>query len=251
MAAVPTALDSDPGASSQAHTSDWTTGLFTPAAGGVLVIGACGFHDGTSPTRVTSDETIGVSGGSLTWTKRVGEIYNGGDWGGVFVVYTAPVGGSPSEMSITIDLDDPDSGSSEWYMGWNVFEITGHDSDTPAQTPLGEAEAKGGGDSESHTHDLGAAPTSGELVVGIFFAENDTSGTFAVPTGFTANSNLSGVNAHSAVFHRDDTTDDEIICTDLGQGVFWVFSADLVYAAAAAAAVYPPFPSSRNRRVRI
>ena len=228
MAWARTARTSDPGATSSEPT--WTTASFTPTADSLLVITVGLMHNGNS-TAAADTEVISVSGGSLTWTERTG---NDGDsrvtgvWGGQHAVFTAPVGGSPSSMTIVIDIDS--AAGVDWFPGWIVLDITGHDITTPiaaANPPNSSSERKSGDDAETHTHTLTNAPESGNLVLVTMATQNDVSSPYTIPTGFTSITNLSGVNAHSFVAYHETTTTAAITCDDLGDDVFLVMASGL------------------------
>lgn len=235
MAWARTARTSDPGASSSEPT--WTTASFTPTADSLLVITVGLMHDGNS-TAPADTEVISVSGGSLTWTERTG---NDGDsrvtgvWGGQHAVFTAPVGGSPSSMTIVIDVDS--AAGVDWFPGWIVLDVTGHDVTTPiaaANPPNSSSERKSGGDAETHTHTLTNAPESGNLVLVTMACQNDVSSPYTIPTGFTSITNLSGVNAHSFAADHETTTTAAITCDDLGDDVFLVMASGLEFTPASA-----------------
>lgn len=203
-------------------SAPWTTGSFTPTADSLLVVAADVEHQSANGDPLTIDDSVG-----LTWTLRESGGHDD-QWGGEHAVWTAPVGGSPVSMTVEVDY----AGNGSTWPGIQVFDITGHDVDTPIADSSTIFEQFGGGDSQVQTITLSGAPTSGELVIGIFMAQNDVSGTFAEPSGFTVLSNLSDTSVHSMVVYRDDTTDDEIACTDLGEDIWWSFGTGLVIAAA-------------------
>ena len=251
MAWARVARTSDVGASSQEPT--WAAASFTPTADSLVVISVGLMHDGNS-TSPADDEVISVSDDqSLTWTKRAGNDSNSretGDWGGQHAVFTAPVGGSPSAMVITIDIDS--AAGVDWFGGWNVFDITGHDVASPVVAGNSSHQRHDGGNSETHTHNLGQAPVSGNLVVAFFHAQNDSSNTFTTPSGYTDITNLSLSNAHSLSCYHETTIATAIECTDLGQQIYTTMASGVEFLlAGAAATVYPPFPPRPRRRVRL
>lgn len=134
--------------SQEPFVAGWTTASFTPTPDSLLVISVGLAHDGNS-AGTDSDELISISDSeSLTWTKRAGEQYVTGAWGGVHAVFTAPVGGSPSSMTIDIDIDS--AAGVDYFGGWNVYDVTGHDVTTPiaaANPPNTSSSRKAGGDS--------------------------------------------------------------------------------------------------------
>jgi hypothetical protein len=153
-------------------------------------------------------------------------------------------------MTATFDIGN--FGTDEFYPGWKVFSITGHDVADPVAQAGSNAASKGGGDSESHTTaTLGSAVTTGNLLLGLFHAQNDVSAAFTTPSGFTAHDNLTGTFMHNVAFYRDDTTAQSVTCTDLGQTVWFVLATVLEINAAAAGAVYPPYPRRQNSLVRM
>ena len=235
MAWARVARASDPGAGHQEPT--WTVASFTPTADCIIEIsvGLMQWGDGTLQD---DDEIITVSDDqSFTWTTRTGMQYVTGVWGGVHAVFTAPVGGSPSATVITIDIDS--AAGVEYFGGWNVFDITGHDVASPIRQANATSARLSGGNAESHLHTLTLDPVSGNLVVVTFHSQNDGSGTYTVPTGYTAITNLSAVNAHSLSAYHEATTDDEITSSDLGQQVYLVMASGLEYAPPAADLVIP------------
>lgn len=127
---------------------------FTPANGSLLVAVYEGcYHASGSPLTNAS-----VSGGGLTWTKRVETTY---DWFGnerTFVtIWTAPVAtGSSTTVSAS------NSGASSDGTMLQVFEITGQDASPIGATATGQ---QGTTSDTTFSMDLSAAPASDSWVV--------------------------------------------------------------------------------------
>lgn len=105
-------------------TGSWTSGSFTPSANSLLVVSARAVHSANENGSIGTNLTI--SGGGLTFTKRVivdDQTY----WGSGIAIFTAPVGGSPSSMTLTLDCG---SANIHVYTA-HVVDYTGYDTGTP------------------------------------------------------------------------------------------------------------------------
>jgi len=230
---------SSPGATEDV-TGDLTTASFTPPANSLLIIGINFIDNGAHDSGITYTVTDSDSG---TWTARGALQQTLGSFDMHHQCFSTPIDGTPVSMTVTMDVSND-----AWQHGdgFVIDAITGHDTADPfVQTPISNSADKGGGDSESHTTAvLPSAVTSGNALVAFFCANNEVSGTFTVPSGFNAPHNLSGTEAHSAIFERDDTTATSVACTDLGQSIENV--AATVFEIRVAAAVAAPIVRRRQ-----
>jgi hypothetical protein len=89
--AAPTITEPTPAIASTANATSYATASFTPSANSLLIVASRGAATGT--------DVNSVSGGSLTWTEQ--KSFAVGTHR--VMLHTAPVGGSPSAMTITVD----------------------------------------------------------------------------------------------------------------------------------------------------
>lgn len=82
-------------------TGAYSTGSFTPPANSLLVVFVSMMGNGTSGDLGTPT----ISGGGLTFTLR-GSARSDVSWSRRVNVFTAPVGASPSSMTVTVDDND-------------------------------------------------------------------------------------------------------------------------------------------------
>jgi hypothetical protein len=192
---------------------------FTPTANSrvfVFAVAQCDDHNNGYAWSIS---------GSTGWTQL--DVSGSFDWDGFssfdgqVIGWWKDVGASPSAESLTID---PNSGSTNTYfISVGAFDVTGFDSGTPfAQASVDNGATEGGtGDSSGHnaTLTLGANPTNGNLVVGVYGAGADSGGGFSIPTGYTALINQNQAYTQLGVFYRTDTTSPSIVCSDVGNDV--------------------------------
>lgn len=156
---------------------------FTPPANSLLVVSIDVFID--------ADDTagLGISGGGLTYTLRSGVVRS--DNGGfapsdypIFEMWTAPVGGSPSSMQVTITFP---SGSTIILMDMHIVAYTGYN----VGSPIGATgsfnntfNTTGQDDSESIT--LNASPASTSFVfASMHCGANSAAGPITQGVGWT------------------------------------------------------------------
>ena len=232
MALVVTGRGNDTGAGASG-TANKTTASFTPSANSLLVMVATVQREGhTTASAWTISDTAW-----LTWTQRALSSNIAGNFGGDIILWTAPVGASPAAMTITID---PFATTITGWIGYALFDITGHDTTTPLPQSAVANTTTSTGNSVSLTVTLGSAPTSGNLVIGVFTGQNDAAGGFTSISGFTELYNPTTANDHVGVWYRTNTTTAAITCTDLGQSVNWGAAVALEIAAAGGGAAAPP-----------
>lgn len=223
MAFALTSRISDTGGSASQNK---TTASFTPTANSLLVVATSAQRE----SHTTASSWSISDSASLTWTSRALSSNITGSFGGDLQVWTAPVGGSPASMTVTVD---PWATTVTGWIGIEIFDITGHNTTTPLAQAATTNTTTSTGNAVSLTATLGASPTNGNLVLGIFTGQNDASGAFAAISGFTQLSAPSGTFDHIGIWYRSDTTTAAITQSDLGQSVNWGAAAAMEIAAAA------------------
>lgn len=134
--------------------------------------------------------TPSVSGGSLTWTKNDDfDIGAGGDNDANYIfrhwLFEAPVGGSPSSMTVTMDGYGVTCDSAYGYV---IVAVEGAVSEFVQTAIVDPADNSGGTGASSQTADLDFVrpPASGNLQLYAAFGDtDDTTSTFNLPTGWT------------------------------------------------------------------
>lgn len=176
-----------------------TKSSFTPSNNSLLVAVAGGVVEGTGdPTAGTS-----ISGGSLTWTKRVTAYYEDTPfgWGSILEIWTAPVA---TGSSMTVVWDPNSSTDACWV---NVSEYTGYNTGSP----IGTSGTTGGeGTFGAYGLTLPANPASDSyLVAGVCLdAYNGGSPTdpTTTGTGWTELYETGAVETYGNVMSRTGTT---------------------------------------------
>lgn len=169
-------------------------------------------------------------GDALTFTKinSHGDVTPGFLWGSTNgfwtggAVYSAPVGGSPSAFTVTVDGA---GGSTTAYHSVVCLDITGHNTTTPiVQTNRNGARINPESSSTAGSVTLTSAPAAGNLIVVAFMCGTDTAGAVASPTAgagktFTTVTAQSPAFCTTGVFYRvaDGTESTTITTSDLGQ----------------------------------
>jgi hypothetical protein len=203
-----------------------STGSFTPPANSILTFHV--FWFGTVNHTTTG---LSVSGGSLTWTRQSGIIRpdNGGMAPSFFPlheVWTAPVGGSPSSM--TISLGSP---TGEIFYDAHVIAYTGYDTGTPIGA-TGTGTNPGQGNHTSFSITLGAAPASTSFVVAsLAVGANNAAGPVTPGAGWTelydwvsADTGGLGFQSESRTSSTSTSVDWADIDTNGGLGTAWGLS---------------------------
>ena len=191
-----------------------TSSSFTPPANSTTYVWAATESDNHM---ATYDWQISNTAG-LTYTRV---IQTGvGAWSGGFsgyracgVLFSAPVGGSPSAMTVTVD---PWSTTNEmWWPQLHIFHIEGPHEIVQI---VGNAETEGQTDTETHTTGtLGTAVTSGNLALLLHEAGGDGPVGSTMPSGWT-NVASNSTDRHTAIWKRTDFTGTSETITDLGSG---------------------------------
>ena len=211
------ALTSRASGSGPSSAQTTTSSSFTPSANSTLVA----FANGIRGNHLTPINWSITDSAGLTWTKQAETTdADGGQFGGTTAVWTAEVGASPSSMTVTFD---PFAGGTQLgYVGFEIFDIVGPSGPVSlAQSPgTNQAGGYSGSNTGSLAVSLPSSPTDGNLVIGLFGAQNDTAGAFAAITGFTELASTTAIVAHCGVWYRDDTTSTTITQSDLGQNVW-------------------------------
>lgn len=235
-------------AGSGGAAADFTTASFTPSANSWVVVWAQGEEDGgTSNTPVM---TIADSVG-LTWTKRAESNWPGGSYTGTGVCWTAPVGGSPAAMTVTI----ADTGRGNCYWQTRIVDVTATGAISFVQGK-GAAIANSGvpGNSYSVTLVLDSTPGASNLVLGCVLITDQT-GSPTLPTGYTA---VTGNDNNRAAFYDDSSASATLTVPDLGSNNYWASVVGIELAEAGGGGVSMPallprlmsgVPFSGHRRV--
>lgn len=190
-----------------------TTASFTPTANSLLFVVAFIINDAHN---VDPDPAVTDSVG-LTWTARGQSARIPGTYGGGMAAFSAPVGASPVAMTVTLDAYSSTTNTA--LIALATFDVTGHDVAAPqAQAPV-TAITTSTGDTVSLTVTLGSAPSASNAVIGMFGSNNDATGGFTAPSGFTEVTNQTGYWAHLAAFWVTGSTTAAVTCPDLGQGI--------------------------------
>ena len=153
-----------------------TTAAFTPHANSLLVALCGGNEEDASPVTTTVSDTA-----TLTWTLRASATVSGTAspvWSSKAYIYTAPVGGSPSSMTVTASNADTMNG-----VFLHVLEYTGHDAASPVgATATGSRQETAG----SFSITLDASPAESSEVVALGIIDNYVdSDVFTPGTGWT------------------------------------------------------------------
>lgn len=220
----------------QTHTG----GTFTPSANSLLVAAGTAEMDSTNGNATLPASPL--SGGSLSYTERQsyestdapGFAYNPtgvADYrlnGGLF---TAPVGGSPSSMSLVFDAG---SGTETFFYSLVAVDVTGHNVSSPVvqsvKNKVGPNLNQTTGVFDDTTLPLNVTLVDdasnfvvGNLVIVAFGAGDDVGATVVAPTlgneAMTQVYNGGNAYCHTGLWYRvlDGAEDDAVIrCTDLG-----------------------------------
>lgn len=156
-----------------------TTGAFTPGANSLLCLFV--FADSTT---TGIDLTVTANTGGLTFTQQLQTAQSNFDT--EFqraALWTAPVGGSPGSMTITIDAG---ASTKTAFMGYGVSYMSDGSGNPPqikAGQIIGNSENDAGGNTETHTSGtLPAAATSGNLTAFNMGVQNDATGAMTGPS---------------------------------------------------------------------
>lgn len=198
-----------------AGTPAFVTGSFTPPANSLLVVRVY-------LMRNTGESEIGtptISGGSLVWTARGGaNTILKPAWSTRATWFTAPVGGSPASMSITVD-DLNNLNIFEYVV--SVIAYTGYDTTTPIGGINGSSTTNIGDGEEART--LSEAPRAEDITL----LSIDVDATIGPPkpsleTGWTSVHEKSGGESGIAIAKRTGSTSTTVKVKDsyAGGGTF-------------------------------
>lgn len=223
-----------------------TTDSQTPTASSLFLL-AAGVEN-ASQTTLPAWQT--PTGGGLAYTSiaSIGDatpiLWNGfTDFLISSILWRAPVGGSPSAFTATVDgYTSTDLG----YYRAVGFDITGHNPVSPIVQSKAAGAQKAGGNTETGTVTFDAAATAGNLIVVMFFAGSDSGGGYASPTAgggktFSTVINQDITFCSIGIFYRvaDGGESTTITCSDLGQ-VTGNYTAIAVEVASAAVKIPQP-----------
>ena len=179
MALVRTSRGSwDSGASH--GTGSYTTGSFTPSANSLLTVIVCAETNNGS-SNISASLTITDSAG-LTWTA-ITNVGNSTSWATGMRAWRAPVGASPSSMTVTVDC-----GANNIYEYLvDAIDFTGYDTSSPigATATGGGSGSNGLGADGAASITLSAAPASSSLVIGALGGDTSSTGGVTYGTGWT------------------------------------------------------------------
>lgn len=209
-------------------TASLTTSSATPTANSLFVTAyGCQIDNGAAELPVLTVPT----GDALSFTliDKHGDV-TALEWGsgtGFCIggrVDRAPVGGSPSAFTVTVDGA---SAPSNGYHSAVCLDITGHNTTTPiVQNARNGARINPESSTASGTVTLSATPTAGNLIVVAFMCGADAAGAVTSPTAgagktFTTATALSPAFCTTAVFYRvaDGAESTTITTSDLGTTV--------------------------------
>jgi hypothetical protein len=223
MAFTPTLLNSASGTST---STTITSASISPAANALLIVSSVALRPtGGTMLQPTISDTL--SGGSLTWTRRV-SVENTVTGTMVAVIFTAITGASPGSGTVTVTYP-----SSAARLGLHVIEVPdGYHATTPVlQT------ASNTGTGSTITATFGGTPTSTSMVIGTVGAR-DTDGDIAAGSGFTEIHELTigalgGNNVNQQSQYDVDNADTTCDWTGIGTGANVVAVAIEIAAAAA------------------
>lgn len=159
-----------------------SVGAFTPSADSLLFLVGIAENDNASSTNPTAAVPTATG---LTFTAQ-SEVEGasaiaipGGGFEKIAGFYTAPVGGSPSSITVTWDGT---TDTAAWYSA-ACFDVTGHNVATPVvQVAAPQSANPSGGSSPAETVTLASTPAVGNLVVVMFAAAVNTAAAIAAPT---------------------------------------------------------------------
>lgn len=204
----------DTGASSQTRT----TSSFTPTANSLLVVVANCIRG----NHTTAYSFQSPSGGGLTYTQRVTPFGVdptgfGTNFRQEMCVWTAPVGASPSSMTVTVDAF---SGTDLAYYSVLVFEVLDCNLTSPLfQAVVTDNVNPGATDAQAQTLTLGSNPTLKNGVVALFCPLVNTGSTPSTPSGFTVINTTLAPGTTVSAYGNTNTEDPVITTPDLGQQV--------------------------------
>ena len=165
--------------SSEGHgTGGFTTGSFTPSANSLLIV-TCFILPNGGSTDVSGSLTISDSAG-LTWTA-IANVGNATYWSSGQRAWRAPVGASPSSMTVTVDCGANDI----YFYLTTAIDFTGYDTSTPigATATGGSSGSTGLGIDGAVSITLSGAPASDSYVIGLLGQDYGTAGTNNVAPG--------------------------------------------------------------------
>lgn len=159
-------------------TGGFTTGSFTPSANSLLVV-TCSIVTFYGDTNASGSLTISDSAG-LTWTA-IANVGNATSWSSGLRAWRAPVGASPSSMTVTVDC-----GANSIY----VYQVAAHDwtgydtsSPTGATATGGSSGSTGLGTDGAVSITLSGAPASDSYCVGALACDFSAAGANNVTHG--------------------------------------------------------------------
>jgi hypothetical protein len=196
-------------------TAAYVTPEFTPPANSLLVVFVGIQGNGTEGDLGTPT----ISGGGLTYTSRI-TAFGSSSWSMKLVVFTAPVGGSPSGMKLTID---DDNNQNIYGYSVSVVAFTGYDTTTPVAGAVGSSSTNTGDGEEKQT--LGATPASADIsLLAVLADASKGPPTPTLASGWTKIHDLKlGGEGGIATARRESSTSTEVKVTDVygGGGSFF------------------------------
>ena len=167
------------GTSAEGHgTGSYTTGSFTPSANSLLVV-ACYANTAATGNNVVGTLTITDSAG-LSWTSgvSVGDSTTTGVTSYGMRIWTAPVGGSPASMTVTLDCGAIDV----FCYSVSIFDLTGYDTGAPTGATASGFQAPAAA-ANAWTITLSGAPATTSIVVAAVGVDLNSGSGMAVTVG--------------------------------------------------------------------
>lgn len=193
-----------------------TSGSFTPSANSKLYVAVMIVASGGDGSLFDIVHTSNTGG--LTFSRVAQTTHSGGGNGGKMALFEASVGGSPSSMTVTFDVDSDGAETSYTWIG--AFDATGNSVQIKSGQTATAATLGSGGSAESHTSGtLPASATTGNTAIVVLGRNNDDAGAAAVPSGWTALFNPTDIYVSGVCFYRTDFTGTSVTITDAGETV--------------------------------
>lgn len=199
-----------------------TSSSFTPSADSILTVYAhCENQSDSSAPSWSISDSVG-----LTWTKQAESSFAGGAYNGTGVVYTAPVGGSPSSMTVTVD-----PGTQTFYISARIVDVTGTSVSVVQAKAATSGTNSGASDTRAVTLVLDATPDVAGMVVGFYGTIDNSAATPTFPAGYTELSGNSNPST-AACFYDAASASATLSTSDMGTQVYWGTAAGIEFAEA-------------------
>lgn len=187
-----------------------TSASFTPPADSLEFVQ----HSHSAAGHATAPDVQISNTGGLTFGRYVTEVR---DFAGAndiqSALLVAPVGGSPSSMTVTVDPFPTTDVAYQSMLGFAVTE------GEILQGPVGRISEWDGATTHT-TAALPVATTSGNLVIAGFLTHTTTSTVPTEPDGFTLLGSTASAYEMTTVFYSTAFVGTEVTCLDLGESLY-------------------------------